>query len=547
MNVKKWLLILIILVASAIRLYHLQVQPLKLLFSEVEYIWSRNLFSVLSLSSPGTTQELPLCNFIFFIGDWLIFVAGYFFGYFKLTLDFDSKRLTDLSMFILSGRLIAVFFAVATIYIVYLIGKKIKDQETGLVSALFFSTMYLHIEHSRYINSIVFVVFLTTIEFLFILNILRGNLKFYLLSGFVIGFAGAVKYSCFIMIGPFFLAHILRFNNWKESFNRINAKKISLGAIFVVIGFIFGYPLIFKEFSLFLENLKYHYYVLKGGWLPDKFPQNNCWVGYLAVIYNGAGINLIILSIGGMFYSLVKKQKDTILMVSFFTVFFVFLVSLNKLTPYYALPLFPFLALLAAYFLVNMAYFLSPMKLRGLFLVVISLILIFPAAAKLRKADFYTCLKNREELINEFVLEHLPEDVRFLDSHRKLISRLPILVKANEKYYRPRINLVMDNYLGSLVQISGKVYFSSYKGEVIKITVGSIKQHYNEYEHPDIAILTSQPGGYEIKVPKNCGRIIMKVKVWGVDGALLKEKLFGKDVVLDIKDKDIKDVDFIID
>lgn len=547
MNVKKWLLVFIIFAASAIRLYHLQVQPLKLLFSEVEYIWSRNLFSVLSLSSPGTTQELPLCNFIFFIGDWLIYVTGYFLGYFKSILDFDSKRLTDLSMFILSGRLIAVIFAVATIYIVYLIGKKIKDKETGLISALFFSTMYLHVEHSRYINSIVFVVFLTTIEFLLILNMLRGNLKFYLLSGFVIGFAGAVKYSCFIMIVPFFLAHILRFDNWKESFNKIDAKKISLGVIFVVIGFIFGYPLIFKEFFIFIENLKYHYYVLKGGWLPGKIPQNNCWIDYLFIIYNGAGINLIILSIGGMFYSLVKRQNETILMVSFFVVFFVSLGSLNNLTPYYALPLFPFLALFGAYFFVSLVYFLSPMKLRGLFLVVISLILIFPALVKLRGADFYTCLKNRNELINEFISEHLPQDMRFLDSRRQLISRLPIMVKANEKYYRPKINLMMDNYLGPFVRISGKVYFSSYRGEIIKITVGNMKQPYNEYEHPNIAILASQPGEYEIKVPKDCGKIIMKVKVWGVDGVLLKEKLFKKNIILDIKDKDIKDADFIID
>ena len=98
-------------------------------------------------------------------------------------------------MFLTMCRILTVTFGVATIYIVYLLGKKIKNEETGLIASLFLTFMYLHIQESRYLRYTVVMVFCIALTFLFILNMLfRGQLKYYILSGFFIGLGGAIKY-----------------------------------------------------------------------------------------------------------------------------------------------------------------------------------------------------------------------------------------------------------------------------------------------------------------------------------------------------------------
>ncbi len=512
-RIKKVMLLLIILAAAALRSYNIYSQPPHLP-DEMSLVWSRNLIcpaSVLSI----TFCNLPLQNLILFLSEFLFFSLGYIFGYFPALADFDAGRITDIWMFLLVGRLVSVIFGVATVYVVYLIGKKIKNEESGLIGALFLTFMFLHIENSRYVHYMVLVVFFMSLSLLFLMHILfTGKLKYYLLAGFFIGYGGAVKYTSFFGVLPLFLAHALRFNKWRESLDRLEIKKIILGVSFIVIGFLSGYPLAFKDLEKIVTNLKHYGFALMVGWPPGIIPRNNCWSDYLPIIYQGAGAAFFAVFICGLFYCIFKRTKATTLLIWYVLIFYSCLGILNNLTPYYVLPLLPSLAIIGAYFLVSAVSSLSLKKYKGAVLVILSLALVIPSGIKIAHSQFYKRIKNKEVIKEEFLSQYIPKGIKLLNSNQQLVDSAPIINKVAEVYFAPHFKEpLMDTYQGQAVKISGKIIFEGQKGELVRVSLRS--KGYYSIGPADIASVTLYgTQEYTIPAPINFGEAIIKASAW---------------------------------
>lgn len=85
----------------------------------------------------------------------------------------------------LSARMPSVIFGALTVYVIYLIGKKLYDIKTGLIAATLLATAPLHIYYSQEARMYVMAAFFTSLSVYFFISILNKDKIIYLI-GFVL-------------------------------------------------------------------------------------------------------------------------------------------------------------------------------------------------------------------------------------------------------------------------------------------------------------------------------------------------------------------------
>ena len=192
--------------------------------------------------SPHEFNYPPLYMYI----QAIVYVAKFFYG-----VSFNQyKSLADLTAPSVTtwGRLTTALFGVATVYLLYLLAKRIFGEKVGLVAALFLAFTYLHARNSHYITTDVFMVFLVTLSFYFSYLVFEeGRRRDYILAGLFAGLAIAAKYNAGIIIIALLAAHLLT-----DRRQRLNSLNLWLGLVAVLAGFYIGMPMIFRELPVFL-------------------------------------------------------------------------------------------------------------------------------------------------------------------------------------------------------------------------------------------------------------------------------------------------------
>lgn len=85
----------------------------------------------------------------------------------------------------LFSRLPSLILGVGTVYLIYLIGRKLYDEKTGLIAALLLATAPLHIYYSQEARMYVLAAFLASASVYFFLSVLEKD-KLYNWTGFII-------------------------------------------------------------------------------------------------------------------------------------------------------------------------------------------------------------------------------------------------------------------------------------------------------------------------------------------------------------------------
>ncbi|MBN2482688.1 MAG: glycosyltransferase family 39 protein [Candidatus Omnitrophica bacterium] len=434
-STKKLLLLAILLIAAFLRLVNLYSQSPNL-FSELGWVWSRRL-NYLPPQCTLILDKWPFHNLIHFIAEWFLYALGYMFGFFKSVVDFDSRRLTDVWMFLFTGRMVNALFGIATVYVAYLIGKQNEDENTGLLSALFLSVMYLHVRESRFIAYRIPLVFFVTLAFLFLLRMFEGKRKYYLLTGFLIGLGGAIKPSSFVTVAPFLLAHVLRFTTVSEAFKKTSLKPLFAGIVFIALGFFAGYPLFFKNLDAILFAFK-HYSVTLTTELPWSFPDSPSWSGYVRILYESVGLSFLIPFVAGAVYSVWRKDRKMIVVTGYVLCIYICLCGMRILMPYYTLYMLPFIAFIGASFLGRMKSYFPLRPATSIIFIGIILVLISSPVLKIFRGPLLKASNNREKVLKEFLETVVPPDKVLLDDRGHLVDTLPIILKISDRYYSPK-------------------------------------------------------------------------------------------------------------
>jgi 4-amino-4-deoxy-L-arabinose transferase-like glycosyltransferase len=258
---------------------------------------------------------------------------------------------------LLIGRTLSVLFGITTVFIVYLIGKLLYNEEVGILSSLLLSLTPLHVIHSHFLTNDVPVTFWILTTLMFCIKIFKsGKTKWYLLSGASAGFATSTKYTAGLIILSILTAHFLYLKKNGVTSPRNIGKNILLSFSLLISTFIITSPYSILAFSEFKRDLIWAS-SSRSSIIIHSIEWFDTGPGLIFNLTNslfyGLGLPVLLFALFGAGISLNKKKPETFIVLSFVIPYYVIVSTWKLRYARYMLPITPLLILFAAIGLFN--------------------------------------------------------------------------------------------------------------------------------------------------------------------------------------------------
>jgi hypothetical protein len=251
------------------------------------------------------------------------------------------------------SRILTIFLFLGSIGLVYFITRRFFDVFAARGIAIIYSTSAGFIYISHYLTADMPVMFWMLLAFYFAQNVLiEGKLRDYLLAGFFTGIATATKYNGIVVGIAIVTAHtLLHYHlSWRKL---LLDRKLYLGLIMVVAGFIFANPYALIKFSTFFTSFMrmYNKTPVDGG-----IPGTHGYVKFFWSMIETVGLpSFLFLSLSFLFslyFSLSVKGKNiekqgVLLILPIFLLHYYKIGSFQNMQTRYVMPCVPFLLIMS--------------------------------------------------------------------------------------------------------------------------------------------------------------------------------------------------------
>jgi len=292
----------------------------------------------------------------------IAFVAGS-----TLIRPFAYDDPTSLKLFYLIARGIVALLGVATVVLLYFLGKRLYSRTAGVFAAFILAFIVLHVRDSHFYTTDIPLAFFEVLIMYLALGIVeKKTTKAYLLAGAVTGLAFTAKQTALLMVPVLGVAHLLAL--WKDGglplkdkvrvlfSGRSLARLFLMGGIMVAI-FLIADPFVLMSPANFLaESFRISGY-LSGSNQPQwtfQFTGTKFGYWFTNLLFYGMGPLLEIVCLAGMLWALAKRKRADGLVLSFLVIYIALVCTGPMKYIRYAIPLLPFLALLGARFLAEL-------------------------------------------------------------------------------------------------------------------------------------------------------------------------------------------------
>jgi len=228
-----------------------------------------------------------------------------------------------------------------------LVGRRLFNQTTALLSALFVSVSILHWENSFLITTDSPMGFWVLLSFLMSVLILTGQPKLghYLLNGLFIGLAIGTKYNAALVLFPLIVAHLFKTS---FSFRGLFDKKLLLALLTVPVVFVLTTPYAVLDFPLFWNFLKFQNRAYQA--FPFGIERNVVsYGGYFQGLLTGCGAIPMVLAGFGIFFAFRKILSSAVFLISFPLPFYLLMGAYPRVYIRNMVVVVPFLSLLGAF------------------------------------------------------------------------------------------------------------------------------------------------------------------------------------------------------
>lgn len=361
------------------------------------------------------------------------------------------------------GRAITAGFGVASVYLLYLIGKRLFGKYVGLIAAFFLAISPLHVRDSHYITTDVPFLFFVLLSLFFLIRLAEsGKRKWYILSGLFIGLSVTIRYFPIAALA-YPVAALLDFK--KE---RAWLGKVLIGLTFIFIGLFIGVPYLFLDPQgpeLFVGDLEKYAlpwystsisiyvfslisFLANGGrgtlpsitsLYPGSFTPFFASYGF----FNGLGMVVTIFALIGFLIAFYKFPKKTLLLTVIPLATFIY-TSFYLRARYERLiiPVLPFLALFAAVSIRSLDSRLNKHlgKLKGKVAFIFLLVLVvYSPLSKSVSLSLACSQKTTQHQSIEWVRENIPPEAK--------IAFLPMVSFPSETVFSVLYQLDPDKEL----------------------------------------------------------------------------------------------------
>jgi len=333
--------------------------------------------------------------------------------------DIASVFIADQSQFYLLGRLLTVCYALLSLLMTYLVGRRLFGERVALVGAWFSVLSPLVVYYAQVVRTDLAGSFFGMLSLWLMLRLYdQPSTKNQLLAGLSIGFSVGTRYFMVTLVPILIAVDVLIVRQSRRDLNRPPSSKraIAVGLLAVLLGFVVCTPFFILDLPTALGSLVSEARPRHLGADGLSPTENLKW--YLTdAIPAGISVPLAILAAIGAVLVLIRRRPDQLLVLSFVVVF-VLSTSLSRLHwNRWMIQVFPILCLLAAKTLCGASSWLSRLfPLRPTYQHVPLCILIALASAlplhDLLLYEISQTATSTRILAREWIIKNLPPETK---------------------------------------------------------------------------------------------------------------------------------------
>lgn len=308
----------------------------------------------------------------------LYYVVGSLFGIFENAIDFGAAYFIDPSGIFLWGRILSLLLGTATVALVYRTGLKFFNQTIAVLASVILTLSYVHTDLSHWILLEATLTFFCALAIYFILAFYKEpSAKFCVLAAIVCGLAISTKYNAAFIVLSLIVAIIMQTHQ--------NPAKLAgfFGLSFVGIGagFLVGSPYWLIEPSAYLDTLNYTLSHVSTGMVGHQSFMPLVWP-FWEIIAKDWTVGLLM--VAGFFQVFFRRDKRLLVLLPFVLVSLLVIGFWSRTGVHYLAPVFPALAIYAAFFLDE----ILRMKFQPALKAALLAVLFIPPFAKIMHYDF---------------------------------------------------------------------------------------------------------------------------------------------------------------
>lgn len=259
----------------------------------------------------------------------------------------------DPAPFYLIGRLVAVMFGVAGVFLVYLLGRAAFGVWTGLLAAAFAAVEPLHVKYSHLAVTDVPATTLSLLSLLFLLRAAQGRGTGWLTAGAVMaGVATSTKYNLGMLVLPatvaaaYALAPLVAGRERRVvAWVRALLRRVYLP---MLLAFVLASPFVIIDAPRFVRDFARQGRIVERGWLGFEGVGNTYWHNFSVNLTGALGLVLVCLCLAGLALALWRRSRFDLMVAPYVIVYFAYVSSWKELADRYVLPLLPLLLVFAA-------------------------------------------------------------------------------------------------------------------------------------------------------------------------------------------------------
>ncbi len=246
----------------------------------------------------------------------------------------------------LAARVVAVAFGVGAVAATYAAGREWFDRRAGLVAAAIMAVAFLPVFYSRLaLNDGPGVLPCALALWASAIVLRTGSTRALLAGGAAVGFAASLKYSdgavVIALVAAAFLSPAL-------SFRRALKGLVLAGAVALAVVIVTN-PYLFADWGTFTHDLDRQRKFASGAALLGQ-PERNGWLYYVTSSRWALGVIPGLLAFAGGIVLLVKgRRREALVLGSLVVLYWLYMGSQSRFYARWMLPLYPTLAILAAY------------------------------------------------------------------------------------------------------------------------------------------------------------------------------------------------------
>ena len=314
--------------------------------------------------------------------------------------------------FFLAARVLSAAAGVVTVLLVYLLGRRLFDETTGLASAVFLAVAFLHVRDSHFGVTDVSMTMLLTLAMVLLIAAydrageVSGDAGRFAAAGLVAGFAASTKYNAVLLLAPAAVAVGLLWQG-EAATGRLERMMRRLGAwgFAIGIGFLLGTPYAVLEPARFWQDASSETMHLRAG---HTVLLAIGWTHHLAVtLWYGLTWPLLLCALAGSVWMVVRAPRRAALLLAFPVVYYLIAGGGYTVFARYMIPVVPFLCVAAGYCASSLARVATVRRghtalATGLVVAAVA----FPSAVKAWRLDRLLSRADSRVLAADWIMEH---------------------------------------------------------------------------------------------------------------------------------------------